>query len=110
MYVFECGMIGIELDVLGGVPACDGPIERGCIFVMFLLLVMRFWPANRVSGEAVRRGVNGLEGIGDPKVLAEMADGEDGSSLKTSFSEVFGPVLATCQGDADLPSTFSREI
>lgn len=63
-----------------------------------------------MSGEAVRRGVNDLDGIGEPRVLAGTADGDEIGSLKTSFREVFGPVLAICQGDAGLPSGLSREI
>jgi len=103
----ECGTIGIDLDEVGGVEA---PVDGGCILATFLLLTFRFWPANLVSGEAVRRGVNGLDGIGNPRVFVGSGDGEEIGSLKTSFNEVFGPVVATCQGDAVFPSAFSIEI
>ena len=102
-------MIGTDFDEVGGVIDCDGPIDRGCIFEVFLLLVLRFCPANRVSGEAVCRGIEGLEGIGEPRVLVGTGDADTGSS-KTSLSEIFGPVLAICQGDAVLLSAVSTFI
>jgi hypothetical protein len=110
VYVFECGIIGIDLDEVGAVMVCDGPIVRGWILVVFLLLALRFCPANRVSGEAVRRGVKGLEAVGEPRVLDDSGDGDDTGSFKTSLRDVLGPVLATCQGEAALLPTFSTVI
>lgn len=49
----------------------------------------------------MRRGVRGLEVRGDKA---------SGDSARTSFSEVFGPVAATCQGDEGLLSGLSSVI
>jgi hypothetical protein len=66
----------------------------------------RAWPENRVSGEAVRRGVGGFTSADRDRGL----DFGSGSSLRTSFSDVIGPLLATCHGEADLSSSLLSDI
>jgi hypothetical protein len=97
------------LDEVVRFVALDGSIDRGCILVTFLLPALRFWPANRVSGEAVRRGVDDLEEVGEAKFLIGRG-GDDGvGSFKRSLSDIFGPEFAICQGDDVLPSAFSTD-
>jgi hypothetical protein len=77
--------------------------EDDCPFAK-ALGVGRGCPENRVSGDAARRPVTGRELIMRFGDCAGETDGEDLDSFNTSFREVFVPLAATCQGDADLES------
>ena len=85
------------------------PAEELCPFLVLLLLPFRLWPAKRVSGDAVRRGVEPPEAIGDARAVPVSAV-EDFGLLRTSFNEVFCPRPATCQGEAGLLSSLLSEI
>jgi hypothetical protein len=99
-YDLECGTMG---DFEGGWLAfhdrwgADGwPFE--------VVLIVRACPANRVSGEAVLRGLKERVGTGRSSGRVGVADGDGFDSLRTSFKEVFVPFEANCHGDDDLTS------
>lgn len=105
MYDFERGMTGEEVADFA---FRDGPEDDGAGFAR-LWLTLRVCPEKRVSGEAVRLGVGERDVMGRPSCAGE-ADGEDFESPRTSFREVFEPVLVTCHGDADLASASSLAV
>ncbi len=84
-------------------------IDGDWLYPLLLLLEFRAWPEKRVSGEAVRRGVEDWEESGENNDLAGKFVGDGCGSFKTSFRDVFGPILGTCHGDV-FSSPLSREI
>lgn len=102
-------MIGEDFANLESMVGLDEPVKELWLFLALLLLPFRLWPANRVSGDAVRLGVEVCDDIGDAKDFA-IRPGEGFGSPRTSFREVLCPKPATCHGEAGFPSSLLSEI
>jgi len=107
LYVFECGISGVDLDPTAWSDGLDGPGEGEFVdLVIDEPLALRCWPECLVSGDAVRGDAVRLElsdrgGIGELDGLIVGTIGELlASATITSFREVLRPLFGSCQGDA----------